>query len=149
VWLGDNSLRLDFAEFRNQHKCILPLEFYIKSMIRIWRLRVLLVCYHMIKCLLCCMFIICFKYLLAMTCWKLFYTSLPFIFVFVLFFGFSFCDDHQILGVSRCGDSWWSWCWRGGCGVVRLPRSFIAHCWAYFLVYCYFVVSCFVSKFSV
>jgi len=35
VWLGDNPLCLDFAEFRNQHRCILPLEFYIKSMIRI------------------------------------------------------------------------------------------------------------------
>jgi len=30
---------------------------------------------------------------------------------------FSFCDDNQILSVSRCGDSWWSWCWRGGCDV--------------------------------
>jgi len=25
--------------------------------------------------------------------------------------------DHQIFGVSRCGDSWWSWYWRGGCDV--------------------------------
>jgi len=41
VWLGDNPLRLDFAEFRNQHRYILPLEFYIKSMIRILSLRVL------------------------------------------------------------------------------------------------------------
>ena len=34
---------------------------------------------------------------------------------------FSFCDDHQILGGSRCGDSWWSWCWRGGC--VRITEG--------------------------
>ena len=31
VWLGDNPLCLDSAEFRNQHRCILPLEFYIKE----------------------------------------------------------------------------------------------------------------------
>ena len=32
MWLGDNPLRLDSAEFRNQHMCILRLELYIKSM---------------------------------------------------------------------------------------------------------------------
>jgi len=24
---------------------------------------------------------------------------------------FPICDDYQILGVSRCGDSRWSWSW--------------------------------------
>jgi len=33
VWLGDNPLCLDSAEFRNHHMCILPLELYIKSII--------------------------------------------------------------------------------------------------------------------
>jgi len=33
--LGDNPLRLDSAEFRRQHRRILPLELCIKSMIRI------------------------------------------------------------------------------------------------------------------
>ena len=33
MWLGDNPLCLDFVEFRNQHRCILPLEFYIKRII--------------------------------------------------------------------------------------------------------------------
>jgi len=28
---------------------------------------------------------------------------------------FPFYDDHQILGVSQCGDSWWSCCWWGSC----------------------------------
>jgi len=47
VWLGDNSLCLDSAEFRNQHRCILPLEFYIKSII--WIIESegpAFVCYH-------------------------------------------------------------------------------------------------------
>jgi len=49
VWLGDNPLCLDSAEFRNQHRRILPLEFYIKSIIRIFESEGLaFVCYHMV-----------------------------------------------------------------------------------------------------
>jgi len=48
VWLGDNPLHLDSVEFRNQHRCILSLEFYIKSIIRIIESEGLaFVCYHM------------------------------------------------------------------------------------------------------
>ena len=35
MWLGDNPLHLNSAEFRNQYKRILPLESHIKCMIRI------------------------------------------------------------------------------------------------------------------
>jgi len=31
-----------------------------------------------------------------------FYFSLPFLLVFVFLCGFSFCNDHQFVGVSRC-----------------------------------------------
>jgi len=49
VWLGDNPLCLDSAEFRNQHMCTLSLEFYIKSIIQIFESEGLaFVCYHMI-----------------------------------------------------------------------------------------------------
>jgi len=49
VWLSDNLLCLNSAEFRNQHRCILHLEFYIKSIIRIIELEGLaFVCYHMV-----------------------------------------------------------------------------------------------------
>jgi len=40
-----------------------------------------------------------------------FISSLPFFIVFVSCLVFPICDDHQILSVSRCGDSRWSWCW--------------------------------------
>jgi len=48
---------------------------------------------------------------------------------------FPICDDHQILGVSRCGDSWWLWSWRRCCCLVRLPAFFIAHCQGYELLF--------------
>jgi len=49
VWLGDNPLCLDSIEFTNQHKCILPLKFYIKHIIRIIESEGLaFVCYHMV-----------------------------------------------------------------------------------------------------
>jgi len=59
---------------------------------------------------------------------------------------FSFCDDHQILGMNRCGNSWWSWCW--GKVVVQLGflDPLIAQYWAFFLVCCYFVISCSVRE---
>ena len=49
MWLADNPLRLDSAEFRNQHRRILPLEFYIKSVIWIIESKSpVFVCFHMI-----------------------------------------------------------------------------------------------------
>jgi len=48
-WLGDNPLRLDYTEFRNQHRCILPLKFYIKHIIQIIETKgFAFVCYHMV-----------------------------------------------------------------------------------------------------
>jgi len=46
---------------------------------------------------------------------KLFVSSLPFLSVFMFsVWIFLFCNDHQIIGVSRHGDSWgsfrWWWC---------------------------------------
>jgi len=45
----------------------------------------------------------------------IFISYLHFLSVFVFLFNFSFCDDHQTLGVSKRGDFWWSWCWRKCC----------------------------------
>jgi len=46
--LGDKPLCVDSVEFRNQHMRILPLEFYIKSIIWIIESEGLaFVCYHM------------------------------------------------------------------------------------------------------
>jgi len=111
MWLGDNPLCLDSIEFRNQHRRILPLEFYIKIIIRIIESEGLaFVCYHMFECLLFHLFMICFNYLLAITCWKIFfYSTLPLLLdMSVSLLAFPFCNDHQIIGVSRCENPWWS-----------------------------------------
>jgi len=52
--------------------------------------------------------------------------SLPFfsMSVFCLVF---FCDDHQILGLSKCGDSWWSWCWRWCDPITALLALHVFH----------------------
>jgi len=49
AWLGDNPLCLDSVKFRNQYRCIFPLECYIKSIIRIIESKGLaFVFYHMV-----------------------------------------------------------------------------------------------------
>jgi len=58
--------------------------------------------------------IVCFHMFWVLTAFTLAY---PFSLCLFSSLAFFFYDDHQILGVSICGDSWWSWCWRGGCDV--------------------------------
>jgi len=42
-----------------------------------------------------------------------FTSSLPFLFACLVF---SICNDHQLFGVSRWGDPWWSFrSWRSNC----------------------------------
>jgi len=126
--LGDNPLCLDSAEFRNHHMCILPLEFYIKSIIWIIESYSPIVCHHMLECLLCCLFE---NYLILLAEWcvkKLFYSSLPFLFDVCFLFGFPFCNDQQIISVSRCenprqSSGWWECCSVACMGWILLCKA--------------------------
>jgi len=58
---------------------------------------------------------------------KHFYSSLPFLLVFVFLCGFPFCNDHQSFGVSRYRNSWWSQ-WRQ----KRYSLVGMVWCWAHY-----------------
>jgi len=87
--------------------------------------------------------------------WTIFYSSLPLLLVVCsMCLVFSFCDDHQFIGVSRCEKSSWStrW-WRFRCLVIwtwallilsfframahvlaYLLKSLFDYCWTLYLV---------------
>jgi len=68
-----------------------------------------------------------------------FYSSLPFLFVVYSMFGFPLCNDPQILGVSRYGNSLWSQWWWKCCSLVK--HGLVFAYWSIFTGTTAFVIS--------
>ena len=89
----------------------------------------------------------CFRIACLVVWKKSFYSSLAFLFACVLCVVFSFCDDHQFIDVSRCGNSSWSsgW-WKFRCvaylGSNPASSSFLLGLWLmYYLALWAFILN--------